>query len=266
MTISYIPLDKEKHKDLKIKLQHDFAHAKDAHIAAASIREYAQLASVMPIVFVKDPKSDSFHTVVMLGTEKGTNLFVQDGKWQVHCLPLNIQRYPFDVRPDGDKLGVFIDENSDLISDEGEPVFTEEGTPSQFLENRQQLLSELANSEMATQRFIKQLVEFDLLEPIELMVNYVDGQKRNVTGMHGISEKRLQDLSDDKILTLHKSGFLGAAYAVLMSLGQLNRLVQLSNNSTAPIQNLQLRVGEAVSGEQPAAGEQPAVGEQPAKA
>ncbi|MFQ3236695.1 MAG: hypothetical protein ACI9C4_002268 [Paraglaciecola sp.] len=258
MTISYIPLDKDKHKDLKINLQHDFAHAKDAHIAAASIREYAQLASVMPIVFVKDPTSENFHTVVMLGTEKGSNLFVQDGKWQAHCLPLNIQRYPFDVRPDGEKLGVFIDENSDLISDEGEPVFTEEGAPSPFLENRQKLLSELANSEMATQRFIKQLVEYDLLEPIELLVTYVDGQKRNVTGMHGVSEKRLQALPDDKILVLHKAGFLGAIYAVLMSLGQLNRLVLLSNNSPAPIQNLQLRVGEAVSSEHPAGEEQPA--------
>ena len=127
MTISYIPLDKEKHKDLKINLQHDFGYAKEAHIAAASIREYAQLASVMPVVFVKDPNSENFHSVTMLGTEKGSNLFVHEGKWQVHCLPMNIQRYPFDVRPDGEKLGVFFDENSALITDDGEPVFTAEG-------------------------------------------------------------------------------------------------------------------------------------------
>jgi hypothetical protein len=42
-----------------------------------------------------------------------------------------------------------------------------------------------------------------------------------------------------------------------MSLGQLNRLVHLSNNTDKPIQNLQLRVGDAISKEQPAA-EQPA--------
>lgn len=68
----------------------------------------------------------------MLGTEKGSNLFVHEGKWQVHCLPMNIQRYPFDVRPDGEKLGVFFDENSALITDDGEPVFTAEGEPSPF--------------------------------------------------------------------------------------------------------------------------------------
>ena len=257
MTISYIPLDKEKHKDLKINLQHDFGYAKEAHIAAASIREYAQLASVMPVVFVKDPNSENFHSVTMLGTEKGSNLFVHEGKWQVHCLPMNIQPYPFDVRPDGEKLGVFFDENSALITDDGEPVFTAEGEPSPFLENRQQLLSELANSEMATQRFIKKLVELELLDPIELLVNYANGEKRNITGMFSVSEKRLQDLGEEQVVELHKSGFLGAAYAVLMSLGQLNRLVHLSNNTDKPIQNLQLRVGDAISKEQPAA-EQPA--------
>ena len=203
----------------------------------------------MPVVFVKDPNSENFHSVAMLGTEKGSNLFVHEGKWQVHCLPMNIQRYPFDVRPDGEKLGVFFDEKSALITDDGEPVFPPEGEPSPFLENRQQLLSELANSEMATQRFIKKLVELDL-------VNYTNGEKRNITGMFSVSEKRLQDLTEEQVVDLHKSGFLGAAYAVLMSLGQLNRLVHLSNNTDKPIQNLQLRVGDAITKDQ--AAEQPA--------
>ena len=244
MTTSYVPLDKDKHKDLKINLNNNFAHAKDTHLAAASLREYAQVASCMPIVLVKDPKSDNFHSVAMLGTEQGINLYLQDDKWQGHCVPLNIQRYPFDVRPDGEKLGVFFDENSDLIASDGEPVFTEEGEPSPFLKNRQQLLQELANSEMATQGFIKKIVELELLDPIQLGVQYVDGTKRNITGMHSISEKRLQALEEAQILDLHKSGYLGAIYALLMSLGQLNRLVQLSAKGATPIQGLQLRVEE----------------------
>ncbi|MFT4937344.1 MAG: hypothetical protein ACI88A_000358 [Paraglaciecola sp.] len=252
MTISYVPLDKDKHKDIKINLNHNFGHAKDAHLAAASLREYAQVASCMPIVLVKDPKSDTFHSVAMLGTEQGVNLYLKDGKWQGHCVPLNIQRYPFDVRPDGDKLGVFIDENSDLVGTEGESVFTEAGEASPYLQNRQQLLSDLANSEMATQGFIKKLIELDLLDPIQLNIQYVSGQKRNITGMHAISEKRLQALDESVILELHKAGFLGAIYAILMSLGQLNRLVQLSSGGEAPIQGMQLKIEEAGTEEQAA--------------
>jgi hypothetical protein len=248
MTISYIPLDKDKHKDIKIKLDFSFAHAKDTHLAAATLREFAQVASCMPIVLVKDPKSDNYHTVAMLGTEQGVNLFIHDDKWQAHCVPLNVQRYPFDVRPDGDKLGVFFDENSDTVGTEGEALFTPEGEASPYLQNRNQLLSDLANSEMATQKFIKTIVELDLLDPIQLGVQYTDGQQRNITGMHSISEKRLHALPEDKILELHKEGYLGALYALLMSLGQLNRLVQLSTNGPTPIQNLQLR-GENAANE-----------------
>jgi hypothetical protein len=245
MTMNYIPLDKDKHKDLRVNLKHEFAHVKDAHIAAASLKEYAQLASCMPIVFVKDPKSDITHSVAMLGTEQNVNLYMQSGKWSAHSVPLNIQRYPFDVRPDGDKLGVYIDEKSELVgTKEGELLFTEAGEASPYLQNRQQLLSDLANSEMATQRFINKLIELKLLDPIVLRVQYTSGQQRNINGMQSISEKRLHELSDEQILELHKAGFLGAIYAILLSLGQLNRLVQMSAEGASPIQSLQLKIDE----------------------
>ena len=248
MTMNYIPLDKNKHKDLRVKLSGDFAHAKDTHLAAASLREYAQIASCMPIIFIKDPKSDTTHSVAMLGIEQGVNLFMQEGKWSGHVVPLNIQRYPFDVRPDGDKLGVFIDENSELVGKEGEALFTDEA-PSPYLENRQKLLSELANSEMATRDFVKKLQDLDLLDAIVIRVVYANGQQRNINGMQTISEKRLQALGTDTILELHKAGYLGAMYAVLMSIGQLNRMVQLTQGSENAVTNLNLQIEEPAAAE-----------------
>ena len=252
MTMNYIPLDKNKHKDLHVKLNTDFAHAKDTHLAAASLREYAQIASCMPIIFIKDTKSNTTHSVAMLGIEQGVNLFMQDGKWSGHVVPLNIQRYPFDVRPDGDKLGVFFDENSDLVGKEGEPLFADEA-PSPFLENRQKLLSDLANSEMATRDFVKKLQDLDLLDSIILRTQYANGQQRNINGMQTISEKRLQALDTDTIIELHKAGYLGAIYAVLMSLGQLNRLVQLTQGSESAVTNLNLQVEDIAATEAEAA-------------
>jgi hypothetical protein len=246
--MNYIPLDKNKHKDLRVKLSGDFAHAKDTHLAAASLREYAQIASCMPIIFIKDPKSDTTHSVAMLGIEQGVNLFMQEGKWSGHVVPLNIQRYPFDVRPDGDKLGVFIDENSELVGKEGEALFTDEA-PSPYLENRQKLLSELANSEMATRDFVKKLQDLDLLDAIVIRVVYANGQQRNINGMQTISEKRLQALGTDTVLELHKAGYLGAMYAVLMSLGQLNRMVQLTQGSENAVTNLNLQIEEPAAAE-----------------
>lgn len=245
MAVNYIPLDKEKHKDLKVNVKAGLAHTSDSHLAAATLREFGQLSSSMPIVLIQDPNSSNFYCVTMLGLEQNSNLFLQDDKWQSHVMPLNMQRYPFDVRPDGEKLGVFIDENSSLLGEEGEPLFTEDGEPSDFLKNRQQLLGELANSEMTTQKFVKQLVELDLIEPMAALVTYADGQQRNITGLHIVSEKRLGELADDKVLELHKAGFLGAIYSMLISLGQLNRLVQLTTNTDKPIRGIQLRPEQA---------------------
>lgn len=244
MAISYTPLDKAKHADLKVSLQPDFSFASSTHLAAATIREYAQLSTVMPVVFIRDPNSQNVHSVAMLGLEPNSNLFWSNDKWQGPHIPLNIQRYPFDIRPDGDKLGVFIDENSSMFTEEGERLFTESGEPSEVLLKRQQFLSELANSEVQNQRFIKQLNELELLEEVQLRVRYVSGNVRNVTGILTINEKRLLDLADEKVLEMHKSGFMGACYSSMLSLGQLNRLVELSNSTENPIQSIQIMSAE----------------------
>ncbi|OJF69063.1 SapC protein [Alteromonas sp. V450] len=240
MAINFVPLDKEKHKDLKVAVNTSFSFAKNTHLASATIREFAQLAATMPLVFIEDPTSKRHHVVTMLGMEQGQNLFLAGDKWKGPHVPMNIVRYPFDVRPDGDKLGVFIDENSDLISDEGQALFNDKGEPTEFLEARQTFLADLANSEMLTQRFVNKVVELELLDPIQIRLAYKDGSQRNVTGMMSINEKKLLELPDEQVLELHKQGFLGAIYAIMMSVGQLNRLVELSNDTENPIQSMQL--------------------------
>ena len=245
MAINFVPLDKEKHKDLKVAVNTSFSFAKNTHLAAATIREFAQLAATMPLVFIEDTTSKRHHVVTMLGMEQGQNLFLTGDNWKGPHVPMNILRYPFDVRPDGDKLGVYIDENSDLISDEGQALFTEAGEASEFLDNRQKFLADLANSEMLTQRFVAKVVELDLLDPIQIRLTYQDGKQRNVTGMMSINEKKLLELPDEQVLELHKQGFLGAIYAVMMSVGQLNRLVELSNDTENPIRNMQLSAVKA---------------------
>jgi len=129
------------------------------------------------------------------------------------------------------------------VGKEGEPLFTEDA-PSPFLDNRQKLLSELANSEMATRDFIKKIDDLGLLHPIVIRAHYVNGQQRNINGMMTISEKNLQALDADIIADLHKTGYLGAIYAILLSIGQLNRLVQLTQGSENPVRSLQLQPEE----------------------
>lgn len=91
----------------------------------------------MLLVFIQDFKINKYYVVVMLGIELGQNLFLQDGKWNVLYILMNIVCYLFDVCFDGDKLGVYIDENSDLIKEEGQLLFKEDGNLFDFLNNCQ---------------------------------------------------------------------------------------------------------------------------------
>ncbi|NVK55706.1 MAG: SapC family protein [Alteromonadaceae bacterium] len=250
MAMNFVPLDKNKHKDLKVAVDPAFPYAKNTHLAAASIREFAQLASAMPLVIIQDPKTNNHHVVAMLGMEPGKNLFLQGDKWDASHVPMNIVRYPFDVRPDGEKLGVYVDENSDLLKDEGQALFTAEGEPTEFLNNRQRLLGDLANSEMLTQKFVAKVVELELLEAMQIRLQYANGEGRNVGGIMTINEKKLFELSDEQVLELHKAGFMGAIYALMMSLGQLNRLIELSNKSDNPIKSMQMEPAPAEQSEQ----------------
>ncbi|NKX18862.1 SapC family protein, partial [Alteromonadaceae bacterium A_SAG5] len=59
------------------------------------------------------------------------------------------------------------------------------------------------------------------------------------------NEKKLLELPEEQVLELHKQGFLGAIYAVMMSVGQLNRLVELSNDTANPIRSMQLSAVKA---------------------
>ena len=260
MTMNYVPLDKNIHKDIKILTGKDYSFTENAHISAASIREFPQLAACVPIVFIKDNTNDTTHAVAMLGIEQGKNLYVVDGKWQAPHVPMNIQRYPFDIRPDGDQLGLFIDENSSLISDEGTPLFTEAGESAPVLQQSLQFMDFLANSEKLTAEFVQKLTELNLLSELELRIVTGTGERKAVKGMMGINEAKLFDLADETVLELHKKGFMGAIYAVMLSLGQINKVVELTNKTDNPVRSIQI-----VNLEQEAAAKAKAEAEQTAQ-
>jgi pyruvate/2-oxoglutarate dehydrogenase complex dihydrolipoamide acyltransferase (E2) component len=126
---------------------------------------------------------------------------------------------------------VCVDEASTLLSDtEGAPMFDDKGEPTQVIENVKRYLSELQQMDMLTQQFSRFLLSNNLLTPLNMRVNAA--QARNITGCYVINEERLNSFSDALFLEVRAKGFLPAMYAHLMSLPQIERLVQLSKAKT----------------------------------
>lgn len=232
---NFVPVRKEQHQNLKLASKRTIAHVAGQHIVSVTAAEYAQASASFPVVLVKNTDSPRYRSVAMLGLEAGENLFYNDEKWSGLSLPQSVGMAPFALGLDPDKentLTACIDVDSALVGEEQDlALFEDEGKESELLVNVQNSLGRLYENEKMTENFIKELEENDLLQELELKVDLSSGEKKKLTGIFTINEEKVKSLADDKVLDFHKRGLFVPIYAMLGSLGQINRLVQLRNLS-----------------------------------
>lgn len=225
-----VPVNKEQHKNLKVKQIEGFNFAKDFHIASLMVHEFARAASVYPIVFVEDQARDEFRPIVLLGLEQGENLFVgADGKWQASYVPAIIRRYPFALAKTNEEgqFTVCIDQDSDVVNEsEGAALFDDAGEPTEVIDNVKRYLGELQQMEVFTQEFCTKMSHANLFTPLNMRVRQND-KIQNITGCYVINEERLNNLSDTAFSELRSKRYLAAIYSHLTSLAQIERLTML---------------------------------------
>jgi len=230
-----VPVALERHRNKKVRNTSQFDFAARFHIAYVTLHEFARAAATYPIVFLEDKPNDGFRPVVLMGLQAGENLFVAaDGSWNASYIPAMIRRYPFALSKGSEegRFVVCVDEGSSLLSDtEGAPMFDDKGEPTQVIENVKRYLSELQQMDRMTQEFTRFLQSQNLLTPLNMRVN-ATSQARNITGCYVINEERLNSFSGPLFLDIRTKGYLPAIYAHLMSLPQIERLVQLSKART----------------------------------
>jgi hypothetical protein len=231
-----VPLSVERHRNKRVRHSTNLKFAAPFHIAYLTSHEFTRAGAVYPIVFVEDKAEGGFRSVALMGLTAGENLFVdRTGRWQASYIPAMIRRYPFALskQEGSDRYLVCVDEGSTLLDDkEGAPLFDEAGQPTEVVENVKRYLSELQAMDKLTRELATFLVEHDLLVPLNLRVNSAS-QLRKITGCFIVSEERFNALPDEVIVQMRQRRFLSAVYAHLMSLPQIERLVDLSKRRAA---------------------------------
>ena len=229
------PIKKETHQNVKIAAKRDLSHVANQHIAPITAPEFSQAATSYPVVFVKDQGSERYRSVVMLGLEAGENLYHNEDLWNAVYIPQSISMTPFSLGLDPEKektLTACVDLDNKFVGEDKEhELFDAEGNDTEFFKGVQDSLGRLYDNEVMNEKFIKELVENDLFMELELNVNFASGETKKLVGLYGIDEKKLQALSDDKVLDFHKRGLFVPIHAMLGSVGQVNRLAQLRNQS-----------------------------------
>lgn len=250
------PVKKDTHQNIKVADQRDLAHVANQHIAPITAIEYSQAATSYPIVLVKDQDSDRYRSVVMLGLETGENLYHKKDSWNAVYVPQSITMSPFSLGLDPEKektLTACLDLDSRFVGEDKEnALFDADGNESEFFKGVQDSLGRLYDNEVMNEKFVKEMLDNDLLLELELSINFTSGESKKLVGLFSVDEKKVQALSDDKVLDFHKRGLFIPIHAMMGSIGQINRLAQLRNQSESPVKISGIRFAPVVAEEKTA--------------
>lgn len=242
------PVHPDQHAKLKVKQQIDYKLLAQYQFAALTVQEFSHAASSYPIVMLKDGRTGRFVSVGLWGFEAQQNLLFNatNNNWDSVHLPNDIQCQPFMLGADKDEpntLTMHINENSELVQEtEGNALFDSEGETA-YLKSMQAKLSEHFEHQVFTREFINLLLEKNLLKEIEMMVAYQGDKVKRVKGLYTIDEEALSKLDEETIVAFFKRNLFVPIYAMLGSLTQFNRLMQVNNKNAIypPIERLQMR-------------------------
>jgi hypothetical protein len=200
--------------------------------------EFPALIAHYPIFFRKSPESGRFEPGVLLGFSSGENLFVADDRWDAPYVPLEVQRKPFLIQPEGGdggpRLVLTLDMDSPRVQeDEGEILFLETGARSSYLERVASILRALVDGGQAAYAYGAALAELELIEPVRLALEFIDGSTRDLEGLYSINPEALRRLSGAGLQSLQSAGWLELAYYQLGSLAHVQGLIARKNRLIA---------------------------------
>ena len=220
-------LDREKHRQRRVLPSTSFGFARKANSVYLAGVEFSEACKEYAIVFTRG-SNGKIVPVVMLGLRARENLFIDDqDQWVGRYLPAFVRRYPFVLAElPGQSLGVCIDEAYAGLNDqEGEPLFDEAGKDTPFLRNALDFLTQYQREYLRTEAFCQKLEQAGLLTEMNARADLVDGRTFTVGSLLVVDEKKLMALPDATALSLFRSGELHLVSMHLLSLSNMQRLV-----------------------------------------
>lgn len=218
-------LNKEKDKAIKISELKDYKHAKKAHFMPISKEESNEACKHYPLFFVKE-NDGGYTPIALLGVKENTNLFVnKPGDWESgRYIPALIRCYPFSASRNEDRFVIVYDKEYEGVDQkDGRAMFDENGETNEYGQRIIEFVQRVYSDLDLTKNLTKMIQEMDLLKEVNASLEK-EGQKYQINGLSQVDVKKLNDLKDEQLLQLTKSGALNLIYAHLMSLTNFENL------------------------------------------
>ncbi|MGQ9427614.1 SapC family protein [Gilvimarinus sp. F26214L] len=216
-----VPLNREKHKNLKFKPLVDLSFSKHANSVPVAGIEFFEASRDLAILFTKSPKGDYGPVALLSLRNDGHDMVTEEGKWRGQYIPGFIRRYPFGLTENGT---VCLDETCPAFSEkEGEPLFDGDKSTEQ-LDRVVNFLQAYDADIKRTRAFCEALKEQDMLIPFDAQVGGGSGGSVRLQGLYAIDDKKFAKLSGETLEQWFQRGWVGWVFAHLHSLGALRQL------------------------------------------
>jgi len=229
-----VELSSTQHQGLKVRVNCGVEVAATQQIVKLRVNEVGRAAGNFPIFFTRSAQDGALVLSALTSFESQQNMFVKDGQWQSTYQPSAIKTFPFFLmrsKSDAKSYTIGIDEKNQVFSKEhGELLFEENGKASMQLSRAKVLLEADIQNDIHTFQFGKELEQMGLLKSIDLVVQYQDGTNQSITGLITIDEDKINALSAGQLHGLNQQGYLVQIHALLISIYQLNSIIQKQNS------------------------------------
>lgn len=214
------------------------------------ITEFSEVQKEYPILFRKEPEKGEYQAIVLFGIQKDENLFLRPTTersnwkhpgWDANYIPAVLARGPFSIglqtqMENGiEKVSPMI--NIDMAhpkvnESSGERVFGELGGNSPYLARVINVLNLIRDGMQLNKAMFDAFVKFELLEDVDINIDLDNQDKFRIGGFQTINADKLQALPGDALLELNKAGFLQAAFFVVASLSNIQKLIEIKNRNS----------------------------------
>lgn len=236
-----VPLDVVKHRQLALAVP-----SRDGNIAGklnsifVAANEFPDACRTFPLVFIpagtgEDGKME-FAPIAVLGLAPEENLFVTNGDWRADYDPMVLRCYPFGIaRIEADRYAVCVDMAWGGVrpDGDGERLFNDDGTPTEFTKNIQAQLERFEVDVERTRRGLRKIADLDLMREMRFDGTMPNGESVAINGFYAIDEEKTHALPEDVAMELHRDGLFAVIYAHWFSLGHMSRLLKLRADATS---------------------------------
>lgn len=229
------PISPEQHGALGVKrVDHPHAFVAGTHVVPLTVAEFPAASLSYPVIFVGDQEKTP---LAVMGLRTGDNLFIDEkGDFRPDAyVPAFVRRYPFVFanEKDSDRMLLCIDRDADIVAENPDIPFFENGKPSDYTAQAMQFCNDFEVERRRTVQFMEMLAENDLLDKRDAKFTPRNpdgsaGTPQKIADYWAVSDEKLAKLSAKKLQELRDNGALGHIYAHMLSLMGWERLIAVA--------------------------------------